>query len=49
MALRRKSKSVLKVAGIALAAVIGYDLYKAHTGGPAPSVNPQRVKSARIL
>ena len=49
MALRRKSKSYLKIAGIALAAVVGYDLYKAHTGGPAPSTNPQRTKSARIL
>jgi|GEM_PF-3975889 len=49
MALKRKTRSWLKVGGMAAVVVIGYDLYKAHTGGPAPSINPQRVKSARIL
>ena len=49
MALKRKTRGALKVGGIALGVVVVYDLYKAHTGGPAPSTSAQRVTNSRIL
>jgi hypothetical protein len=36
MASRRRAKYWLKVAGVVVTAVVGYDLYKAHTNGPRP-------------
>lgn len=44
MALKRRTKSYAKIAAIAIAAVFGWDLYKAHTNGPAPTVSASRIK-----
>ena len=43
--MKRNRKSYLKIGLIALAAVVGYDLYKAHTGLPAPTTSSSRIKA----
>lgn len=45
MALSRKSKGRLKILGIALAAVVGYDVYKNHTGLPAVGTSAARLRA----
>lgn len=42
--MKRRTKSWVKIGALAAAVVVGYDLYKAHTGGPAPTVNRTRIK-----
>lgn len=47
---RSNGKVWAKRVGFILAVVVGYDLYKAHTGGPAPSTSTQRLTDhSRIL
>ena len=41
--MKRSTKTWTKRAGLVLAVVVGYDLYKAHTPGPAPTVNRSRI------
>lgn len=41
----RKTRSWLKIGACALGVVVLYDLYKAHTGGPAPTTSASRIKA----
>lgn len=40
---RSKTKRLAKGALAVVAIVVGYDLYKAHTNGPAPTTNRNRI------
>lgn len=44
MAIHRKTRSWLKIGAVALGVVVVYDLYKAHTNGPAPTTAASRLK-----
>lgn len=41
----KRTKSWVKVGAVVVAVVVGWDLYKAHTGLPAPTVNAGRIKA----
>ncbi len=42
--MHKRTKTWVKIGAVAFVVVVAYDLYKGHTGLPAPTVNAGRIK-----